>query len=135
MQGIMADNDIAGQMNLLIHLLLSEAWCDLWLGLNLPIRTFKDLDLALDASDGVLWHACQAAQIVLITGNRNKEGPDSLEATIQKFNTPSTLPVLTLADPKRINHSGVYAGRVVETLLQYLMEMENLRGTGRLYLP
>jgi len=135
MQGFIADNDILGQMKILIRLLLSDSWSDLWLGLNLPIRTFNDLDLEPDASDAVLWHACQTKQIVLITGNRNKEGPESLETTIQKFNSPNSLPVLTLADPKLVSQSSAYADRVVETMLQYLLEMDNVRGTGRLYLP
>jgi hypothetical protein len=135
MQGLIADNDILGQMKILIHLLFSDSWSDIWLGLNLPIRTFNDLDLEPDVSDAVLWHACQAKQIVLITGNRNKEGPESLETTIQKFNSPNSLPVLTLADPKLVSQSSAYASRVVETMLQYLLEMDNVRGTGRLYLP
>ena len=135
MQGIMADNDVLGQMRVIIRLLLSEAWSDLWLGLNLPVRVFKDLGLETDVSDAELWHACQDNQIVLITGNRNSAGPDSLESTIKKHNKPSSLPVFTLADPKAVSQGGAYAGRVVENMLQYLLEIDNVRGTGRLYLP
>ncbi|HWG45363.1 MAG TPA: hypothetical protein VN688_21550 [Gemmataceae bacterium] len=35
----------------------------------------------------------------------------------------------------RINHSRAYAERVVERLLEYLIDIDNYRGTGRLYLP
>jgi hypothetical protein len=45
------------------------------------------------------------------------------------------LPVLTISDAGRVIHSREYANRVVETLLQYLMDIENVRGTGRLWLP
>jgi hypothetical protein len=135
MQGIMADNDVLGQLQIMIRLLHGEAWRDLWLGLNLRVWTFEDLGLKTDAPDADLWHICQDHQIVLITGNRNSEGPDSLEATIKQHNNANSLPVLTLADPKALSQGGIYAGRVVETMLQYLLEIDNVRGTGRLYLP
>jgi hypothetical protein len=71
----------------------------------------------------------------LITGNRNKDGPDSLETTIQAHNTAAALPVFTLSDPNRVIQSREYAHRVVATMLQYLMEIDHARGTGRLWLP
>ncbi len=65
MEGLMADNDIRGHMNVLVHILESEAWRDLWLGLNLSIRTLEDLGLDAKASDAVIWNVCQKLQIVL----------------------------------------------------------------------
>ena len=73
--------------------------------------------------------------VVLITGNRNRRGPSSLEETILLHNTPTSLPVFTLADPKRIRRSHKYANRVIESLLENLLDMESYLGTGRLYLP
>lgn len=72
---------------------------------------------------------------MLITGNRNQAGPASLEAVIHASTTPLSLPVLTIGEPQRLLRSRVYAQRVVERLLEYLIDIENLRGTGRLYLP
>jgi hypothetical protein len=43
--------------------------------------------------------------------------------------------VLTLSEPQRVLSSRAYARRVVERLVEYLIDVENLRGTGRLYLP
>jgi hypothetical protein len=43
--------------------------------------------------------------------------------------------VLTLAGPDRVIHSRTYAERVVERLLECLIDMDNYRGTGRVYLP
>src|SRR5262245_22413036 len=120
MRAIMADNDIQGHMQLLAQLLVSDAWRDFWVSLNLSVTTFADLSVEPNIADAALWHLCQQEQIILITGNRNKDGPDSLEATIQAFNTPTSLPVLTIADPNHIPLSRVYANRVVETMLQYL---------------
>jgi hypothetical protein len=72
---------------------------------------------------------------VLITGNRNQAGPTSLEAVIHTSNTPWSLPVLTIGEPQRLLRGRVYAQRVVERLLEYLIDLENLCGTGQLYLP
>jgi hypothetical protein len=82
-----------------------------------------------------LWRLCQAKQILLITGNRNSTGPESLEAVIARDNTPTSLPVFTIADPRQILSSRAYAEQVVTRLLEYLLDLENFRGTGRLYLP
>ncbi len=135
MRAIMADNDIQGHMSILTRLLQGEPWGEFWLHLNLPIRTFAELSLDTSVADAVLWQICQKEQIVLVTGNRNKESPDSLEATIRAYNTPASLPVLTLSDANQVVQSRAYANRVVETMLQYLLEIDNVRGTGRLWLP
>jgi hypothetical protein len=101
MQGLLADINIKGHMRVLLRLLESRAWRDLWEGLNVHVRTFPELGLAPNASDALIWHTCQQHQLVLITANRNKHGADSLEATIPADNTPSSLPVLTFASPRR----------------------------------
>jgi hypothetical protein len=85
--------------------------------------------------DDVVWQTCQREQLVLITANRNHDGPDSLEATIQAEGTDQSLPVLTLADADRILRSDDYAERVVRRLIEYLVDIDLYRGTGRLYLP
>jgi hypothetical protein len=97
--------------------------------------TFEDLGLPEDASDAAAWQACQHAGVLLITGNRNAQGPESLEITIQQRNRPDCLPVLTLADPDRIARDRGYAESVVERLFEVLIDVEALRGAGRLFLP
>jgi hypothetical protein len=89
------------------------------------------LGLPADAPDADVWRFCQQRQFILITATRNQDGPDSLETTIRSENTPHSLPVFTLADSERIRHSKVYAERVVEHLLEYLLAIENYRGTGQ----
>ncbi len=71
----------------------------------------------------------------MITGNRNKRGPDSLEAVIQSQNQPDSLPVFTIADPDRVLQDRLYAEQVTERLLGYLMRIDDVRGTGRIYVP
>jgi hypothetical protein len=135
MRAILADNTIQRHLRALLTILQSPAWVGLWQLLGLPLRTFRDLGLAPDVGDSVLWRRCQIEQIVLITANRNASGPGSLEATLRLHNRPDRLPVFTLADADRVLHSRDYAERVVERLLDYLIDIDNYRGPGRLYLP
>ena len=58
-----------------------------------------------------------------------------LEATIEQFSTEASLPVLTISEPHRIFTNNEYTYRVAVRLLEYLDDMDNLRGTGRLFLP
>ena len=99
------------------------------------IASFDDLGLSSDASDADLWQACQTHEVVLVTANRNKDGTDSLEATISQRNQASSLPVLTDSDADQILTSRDYATRVVLQLLEFLFDLDSIRGTGRLYLP
>jgi hypothetical protein len=91
--------------------------------------------LPLDASDALIWRTCQREELVLITGNRNHEGPDSLEATIRNENQEDSLPVITISDTGRMLQDRLYAEKVAERLLDYLMRIDEVRGTGRLYVP
>ncbi len=135
MRGILADVNIEGQVFILLTALESPSWRGVWGPLQLPLRTFAELGLSANLSDDLVWQRCQQDQLVLITGNRNRSGADSLEATLRSQNTPQALPVLTVSDPTRILHSRDYTLAVVERLLTYLIDIDNYRGTGRLYLP
>ncbi len=86
-------------------------------------------------SDGVVWHRCQERAALLLTNNRNDDGPDSLEATIRVHNTPHSLPVFTIGDADSILASPEYAEQVIDRLFRYLLELDNIRGTGRPFLP
>jgi hypothetical protein len=134
-RAILSDSNIEGHLRLLLAHLESPTWREIWHSLNLTVYQFADLRLAKDASDAELWQACQNRGVILITANRNAEGPDSLEATLRARNAPDSLPVLTLANADRILTSNDYADRVVERLLQYLLDIDGVRGAGRLYLP
>jgi hypothetical protein len=135
MLAIMADHDIEGQVQLVLHLLMSSEWQAIWTELVVRVESFASVGLPVNTPDAALWQFCQTQQIVLITGNRNEDGPESLEAVLQTSNTAASLPVFTISEPQRLLSSGSYAHRVVERLIEYLIDVENLRGTGRLYLP
>ena len=106
MRGILADNDVEGVLDILTRIWLSDAWRDPWDELGCALETFDSLGLSRDAPDSLVWSTCQSRGVVLITGNRNAESPESLEATIRRSNQPSHLPVFTLANPRRFFEIG-----------------------------
>jgi hypothetical protein len=135
MTRIMSDNDVLGQVRRIADICESPPWLEFWHDLGCDRCTFQELGLAIDATDAAIWHACQDADVLLITANRNADGIDSLGVTIREHNRPDFLPVLTLADPDRVLHDHEYAESVVERLFEILMDIELLRGTARLFLP
>ena len=135
MTGIMADHNIEGHFAALLRLWTSGPWKSLWDSLSIETETFEGLGLLHETSDRDLWQACQQHDLVLLTANRNDDGPDSLEATIRDLNQPSSLPVLTIADPGSVLTDRAYAERVAIQVLEYLLDLDKVRGTGRLFVP
>jgi hypothetical protein len=70
-----------------------------------------------------------------VTGNRNDDGPDSLEATIRNENQPDSLPVITIANTERVLKHRQYAHTVAERVLEKLIAIDDFRGTGRICVP
>jgi hypothetical protein len=134
-KGIIADVNIQGHVDLLVVLMQAEPWTLFWDHLRLRYVHFADVGLAPNALDSLVWGKCQQEELVLITDNRNKKDSDSLETTIQTRNTPASLPVFTVANVPHLRASREYAGRVIDKLLDSLLRIDTLRGTGRLYLP
>lgn len=135
MTGILADINIQGHVDLLVVLMKAEPWKLFWDHLHLHYFHFADVGLVPDAPDSLIWTTCQRLELVLITENRNKNDPDSLEAAIQTLNEATSLPVFTIANVPRLRASREYADRIIDTLLDALLRIDTLRGTGRLYLP
>jgi hypothetical protein len=135
MRGILTDINVGKQRRAIMAIWVSETWRDLWSGLSLVMESFPALGLSYDSPDAVIWRTCQKEKLVLLTGNRNDEGPDSLESVIRDENQPDSLPVLTISNPRRVLHDRLYAERVAERSLDYLMRIDQVRGAGRLYVP
>lgn len=135
MKGILPDANSIRQIDALVRQMQAAEWADLWTGLGLVLKHFDDVGLSPDSSDLEIWQVCQAEQLVLITDNRNEDSPDSLEAVIRQYNQPQCLPVFTVSDMQRFSRSRAYADKVLEHLYDYLLRIDEIRGTGRLYLP
>ena len=134
MKGILADINIAGQVRTLVDTFYaSEEWSDLWNSLEIPCLFFAHVGLDRRAPDDVVWQTCQDNELVLITGNRNHDGPTSLEATIRERLKPDSLPVVTVSRPKSLGLNAAYTAKVGIQLLDYLLNIDKHYGTGRLY--
>jgi hypothetical protein len=132
---LLADANIKGHVARLVARMQAERWREFWDYLQVRCVVFSDVGLDPADSDSVIWQCCQQQQILLLTNNRNEDGPDSLEATIRTFSTPVSLPVFTVGDADRILSDKDYADRVIDRLFRYLLEIDAVRGAGRLFLP
>lgn len=135
LKGVLADANIVGHVDLVMAAVRAAGWVDLWGELAISYARFEDVGLDADATDAEIWQRCQREHYVLVTSNRNEDDLDSLESIIRSRNTSECLPVLTIADPERLRHSRHYVQQVAESLLAALIDIDLLRGTGRLYLP
>lgn len=135
MPGLIADANIVGHLERILQILDEPGWRELWAALDIRVFTFEQIGLTHDQPDDVVWRTCQDRQLVLVTDNRNKEGPRSLEATLRAHARADNLPVLTLGTAASVLRDRAYAERTAVRLLEMLMELVALRGTGRLYIP
>jgi hypothetical protein len=132
---ILFDHDVEGHLRFLFSIWISSDWIELWEMLECPIHTFDTLGIPKNTPDIDVWKFCQARGFVLVTGNRNADGDDSLEIASKKLNRPDSLPVLTIADADRVLADRAYAERVASRILDCLLDLENLRGARRLFVP
>jgi hypothetical protein len=113
----------------------AEACAEFWRALGLVLRRFEGFGLSASATDLEVRNVCQAEHLILITDNRNFDSEDSLEATIRRNSTPESLPVFTIADMNEFRTNSSYVDRVAEALYDYLVRIDEVRCTARLYLP
>src|SRR5262245_58310620 len=128
---ILLDNDLKGH-GLFIEVGWRETgWAEL---LPLEFRMLRDFSLPDDSSDQEIWRFVQRERLLLITNNRNRESETSLQATIEKENTPTSLPVLTVSN-KELLVLPEYRQRVAHSLAAILLYPEEKLGAGRVFLP
>jgi hypothetical protein len=137
-RGLIADVNFQSQLDRLTYILESDFWYDLWHGFDLVIESFAALGLHPETADRIVWERCQEEGLILLTGNRNDDGPDSLEATLRTAG-PNSLPVVTLGNARRLLEDSTYAERVVSELMDFLDDLESrpeaVLGSGRIFLP
>lgn len=134
-KGTLADANIEGHVDYLMAMAQAAPWEGLWRELGLVYAKFGQIGLDRRASDVEIWQRCQDDGWLLITDNRNKNDENSLEAALRNRGTGDSLPVLTISNSQRLRHNREYAEQVVESLFGILIDVESLRGAGRLYLP
>jgi hypothetical protein len=135
MLAILSDYDVKRHLDVLMSIWTSSPWSEVWESLSCQVHSFRSLGLPRNLPDAELWMFCQAREMLLLTGNRNSDGDNSLEATSRKLNQPNSLPILTIANAERLIADRAYAEQVASRIIDILVELESLRGTRRLYVP
>jgi len=128
---VLIDYNLEGDADLLFAPLLKDGWVEL---LKIEFVYFVDRSLDPKSDDTTIWRFAQAQGMILLTYNRNKKEDTSLTATIERENTPSSLPVLTIANQSRLKEFN-YRQETATKLAEVIMYIENYLGTGRLYIP
>lgn len=131
MISILLDNDIAGHRDLLNGTLRSTGWDEFQL---VRFLTMYEAGITVDAPDAEVWDSCQQRGFLLLTANRNLDDESSLEQTIRQQSTPESLPVITVSAPQRVIEQN-YRERCIHALIGIVLDLENCRGAGRLYIP
>jgi hypothetical protein len=131
MLAILADHDIEGQGRLLWDILAAEGWPGL---LELRLVIFAEAGLTITASDRAVWRYAQQNAMLLLTANRTMNDPDSLEQTLRDENSASSLPVIIVGDANKV-YARAYRDSCATRLVEIIMDLDNYRGVGRVFIP
>ncbi len=127
---ILLDRHLEGYDEFLQVGLREIGWDDL---LTIKYAWLRDFGLPDNYPDQDIWRFVQQRGFLLVTSNRNNKDETSLTATIQRENTPDSLPVVTIPQAGRLAEPD-YRQRVVEKLVEIIITSENYRGTGRIFI-
>lgn len=134
MQIILSDYNCEGQaLAIFNRLYYDQVWLEL-----VPMRLlrFRQISLSRKAPDERVWRTCQEEGFILLTGNRSgADGDVSLEHIIRTLVTPDSLPVLTIGNLKRVSVDPDYCRACGERMAEIVDDIENFRGTTRLFIP
>jgi hypothetical protein len=87
------------------------------------------------SDDRLVWQFAQANQMVLLTANRSMKGKNSLEQVMREENTSASLPVVTIGDADRVLTDPDYRNRCVDRLIEIVFDIDDYKGTRRLFVP
>ncbi len=125
------DHNIEGQSKRLWGTIQDEGWLDL---VKIRFVTFEEVQLPIESSDRIVWCFAQEYKMIILTANRKMKGRDSLEEIIRSENTVNSLPVITIENVDRMNER-VYREQCAARIIDIMIDLENLIGVGRIYIP
>ena len=128
---VLVDHDIEGHAQLLWSAMASEGWLDLGI---CRLVTFRDISLPFNSTDRHVWRFVQRQKMLLLTGNRNMDGDDSLEQTLREENSESSLPVVTIGRVDRVIERS-YREACATRLAEIVLYLDTYLGTGRQFIP
>lgn len=135
MRGLLADENVEGHLAQLVALVRAAGLLETLPGV--AFASFADVGLTAGTPDRDVWAFCQRERWVLLTANRNNDGPDSLNAAMAAGWTPDDLPVLTFANAGRFRAGGDYADFVARETADVLFGLTagEYRDQPRVHLP
>ncbi|MCU0567930.1 MAG: ACP S-malonyltransferase [Oculatellaceae cyanobacterium Prado106] len=128
----LVDHNLEGHAIFLFGQMSNLGWLEL---LQIRFITFEEVSLSVASNDRVVWRFAQENQMILMTANRSMKGKDSLERVMREENTLASLPVVTIGDADRVLGDLDYRNRCVDRLIDIVFDMDDCRGTGRLFIP
>lgn len=126
------DHNLKGHALIFFGAIASQGWLDI-----LPLRfvTFAEINLPIDSDDRIVWQLAQEKQMILLTANRSMKGKNSLEQVMREENTPTSLPVITIANADRLLNDFEYRELCVERLIEIVLNIDGYRGSRRIFIP
>lgn len=97
--------------------------------------TLAAVGLPADTNDREVWRFAQAQQMVRLTANQRRQGQDSLEQTLREEHRSTSLPVVTIGNPNRVNTNKAYRKQCATRLVEICLDIDNYRGIGRILIP
>jgi SMC interacting uncharacterized protein involved in chromosome segregation len=132
---ILSDNDVRGAVRALRRAIEHE-WTDAVVALDLRFMELEDLGLREDSTDNEVYTKCLEVEAILVTADRTaRDGRESLENVIGRLGRDDSYPVITIGDPERLVQDRDYGSKCAEDLIDYLLRIDYLRRTRRLFLP
>ncbi len=125
------DYNLDGYALIFLGILTKLGWLEL---IEIRFVTFREVGLSMDSSDRLVWRYAQAHQMMILTANRNMKGEDSLEQVMREENVEDSLPVVTIGSLDRFSEPD-YRERCVERLIEIVVEIDQYKGAGRLFIP
>ncbi|NJL20749.1 MAG: ACP S-malonyltransferase [Leptolyngbyaceae cyanobacterium SM1_3_5] len=125
------DYNLRGQAALLWGTIAARGWLELML---IRFIGFEEVGLVEDSNDQQVWQAAQSNQMIILTANRNMKGDGSLEQVIRENNIITSLPVVTIGNKERLDEQN-YRERCASRLVEILLDIDNYKGVGRIYIP
>ena len=72
----LVDYNLDGYAIIFLGILTKGTWLEFT---SVQFVTFREVGLAMESSDRVVWRYAQEHQMMILTANRNMKGEDSLE--------------------------------------------------------
>ena len=99
---LLVDYNLDGYAIIFLGILAKGTWLEF---ISVQFVTFREVGLAMESSDRVVWRYAQEHQMMILTANRNMKGEDSLEQVMREENNENSFPVLKISNLDRFSEA------------------------------